>query len=788
MRRTLKTLFHAGTKLDTARHIGFLIALATLTQVGFAQNADTDVANGKQWGDYTVHQSVEFGGHAGDVSGSVPMFDTFVNEGSGPRLLSESLEMHAQAGTGLLFDDLSTSSFGYGGDPNDVTMLRISKGKWYDFTGTFRRDRNFFDYDLLANPLNPATSTPNLPVLDSPHLYDTTRKMSDFSLTLLPLSRIKVRLEYTRNVNEGPFFSSIHEGTEGLLAGAMRTGLDTYRVGVDYKIAPRTNVSYDQTFNSFKDDTSYSLPTIDPGYSFGNLFGYTLANGTPADLGLSINTPAGQPCAKPLLANGFVNPTCSAYLAYSRNNGARGFFPTEQFSVQSSYFKRVDISARASYSAGNSDITSGMENFSGLSRNNLLGFTVSAPGSAEKITTTSDLGVTVHITDRFRFVDTFRWDAFRIPGYSNQGTSNLFGPSLLSIPNVFSLATCPPPFTAATCPQHTAGSSADLQSSQFYNFTGQNEQFNTTQLQYDFNAHVGGDIGYRYGHRQIDVSSIENDLFTYYPRLPNRGSCVGQPLVNGVCTVAATSNDSTSLEINEDSLLAGVWVRPTQALRINFDTELFYADNVFTRISPRHLQHYRLRAKYQPRKWVTFSSAINIIEQRNNDLDVGHMQHDRTYNFAAVFVPSDKWSLDLNYSYIDTYSQTNICFVSTPTTPGTISCGTPYLQGISLYENSGNFGSLNLMYKPIRRVTTAIGYSVTSNDGNTLILNPNAPLGPLQSTYYQPTASVSYQFAKEWSGKVGWNYWDYTEGQNLAPTAARNFHATFATASLIWAF
>ena len=53
---------------------------------------------------------------------------------------------------GLLFDTLSFSNFGYGGDPNDVTRLRIEKNKWYDFRMMFRRDKNFWDYNLSANP------------------------------------------------------------------------------------------------------------------------------------------------------------------------------------------------------------------------------------------------------------------------------------------------------------------------------------------------------------------------------------------------------------------------------------------------------------------------------------------------------------------------------------------------------------------------------------------------------------------------------------------------------------
>ena len=61
---------------------------------------------------------------------------------------------------GLLFDNLSFTNFGYGGDPNDVTRLRIEKNKWYDFRLLFRRDKNFWDYNLYANPLNPAGLNP----------------------------------------------------------------------------------------------------------------------------------------------------------------------------------------------------------------------------------------------------------------------------------------------------------------------------------------------------------------------------------------------------------------------------------------------------------------------------------------------------------------------------------------------------------------------------------------------------------------------------------------------------
>ena len=113
------------------------------------------------------------------------MYDTLVNFQSGPRILDQSLEMIAvDPAKALLFDRLSTTSFGYGGDPYNVTFLNFSKGRIYDFHSSFRRNRQYFDDNLLANPLIPPTSTPFVPILDTPHLYNTVRRMTDASMTV----------------------------------------------------------------------------------------------------------------------------------------------------------------------------------------------------------------------------------------------------------------------------------------------------------------------------------------------------------------------------------------------------------------------------------------------------------------------------------------------------------------------------------------------------------------------------------------------------------------------------
>src|ERR1700723_1368897 len=182
---------------------------------------DSGESKGINSGGYNIHQTIEFGYRASEISGNQNTYDTFENLGSGLRLFDFSLRMRSPDHNGLLFDNLTFSNFGYGGDPNDVTRLRVEKNKWYDFRLLFRRDKNFWDYNLYANPLNPAAlnppgslstgcfvgpptaahsglagycSNPAVPQENSLHSQYLVRRMQDYDLTLLPESKLRFRL------------------------------------------------------------------------------------------------------------------------------------------------------------------------------------------------------------------------------------------------------------------------------------------------------------------------------------------------------------------------------------------------------------------------------------------------------------------------------------------------------------------------------------------------------------------------------------------------------------------
>src|ERR1700751_178331 len=599
---------------------------------GSAAWAQDDEQKGIDQGNYNIKQSIEFGGRLTSIGGDVPTYDTFVNLQEGARLLGFTTEMNSLNHHGAPFDRLYFDNFGYGGDPNNVSRLRISNNAWYDFDVLFRRDENAWNYSLLANPLNPTTPYTNGPagfgpplctgcvIGNSPHLYSTRRKMGDYNLLLLPQSRIRFRLGYSRNVNEGPSLTTIHQGTEQLLFQDNKDTVNTYRIGVDFKFLPRTNISFDEILTYYKGDTGQ----LDNNQTF------PLANGTPVDLGVSLNSAANQPCSGTFLPGGVVNPVCNAYIAYQRHGRTRTNFPTEQLSLQSNYFKSWDLSARVSYSAGDMTVSDWIEALTGLeAKSNLYNQTNSGPVFGRHVAASADFGATWHITEKLSFVDSFHFSNWHNPAEFDQSSCSFFSPNLLTTPNFFTptgtlplSTTCVPPANAVPgTPVHSTKSEPDISFAVSSRFLKQEEETNLAELEYQFSSKLGVRGGFRYRHRSIDDNDFETIDEIFFPNNANRGDCAlsagvlpeGCTALGGgsfaFATPGPTASPSQTL-INEYSGLFGIWARPVNHLKVSFDTELMSADNTFTRISPRQTQEYRLRPTYKPIDWLNLSGSI----------------------------------------------------------------------------------------------------------------------------------------------------------------------------------
>jgi hypothetical protein len=795
-------------------------------------------------GNYNIHQSVEFGYRNSDISGNLANYDTFVNLNSGVRLFEQSVDIRSLNHSGFLFDNLSMNSFGYGGDPNNVTRLRVGKNKWYDFRSTFRRDKYPWNYNLLANPLNPGSSTPAVPITNSLHALYLVRRMSDFDLTLLPQSRIKFRLGYTRNIQEGPSFTTfggatlldppLGFGTQTQLFQNWKTTLNAYHFGVDFQVLRKTSFHYDQFLQYFKQDTSY----VDRHQQF------QLPNGVPVDLGVTFDTASGVnpvPCPSPV-ANASTNPptadpSCNGYLTLTRTGRPRSSLPTEQFSFQSESIKNVSMSGRAAYSSGSENSSDLNETFFGSNVSTLqVGTNATGPTHAKRVIANVDWAVTWAITPKFRLVDSFTYDHFQIPGFWNLSTVSLFaqapldpttgGPILGQPPGRFDPTDCPPPFSAPTCPQHNADSGPDILNGNWNRYLAQSTKSNTIQLEYDFTNKFGARLGYRYGTRKVlgedGLTFTSEVLFPGGPAGAARGDCADpaactlQP--DGSLVFSGFSGDDShqlDADIKSHSMLAGFWARPTSSLRFSFDTELFWADSAFARIDPRQQQRYRFQAAYNPASWITLDASFDILEHRNNMALVNDKEHDRGYSFSAVLTPNERFSFDFGYTYSDIYFQILECWaygsgVTFPVAPGLLPSGTTTTPcpipaevqgpddvtafgGTATYSSKTHFAYGDVMWKPIKRLTLKAGYAGSFADGNTLFLNPNAPVGPLRYTYQKPYAGFAFELAKGLTYKTTWAYYGYNPRSlenpaGLAPIGSQDFNGNNVTLALRYAF
>ena len=706
----------------------------------------------REHGGYVIHQSVEIGYRVSDVTGSVQMYNTLVDLRTGPRFLDQSLSMQSQTHDGLLFDNLFINSFGWGGDPNNGLRARVDKNKLYDFRANFRRDQTDFDYNLLANPLNPPTSSPSIPVTFSPHAFATRRRMSDFDLILLPQSKIDFRLGYSRNNMTGPSYSSVHEGTDALLYQAWNTTLNQYRFGADVKLLPRTVISYDQFLDYYKGDTTWRLAP----------FAQALLPGTPGtvELGLPIDTANKTPCAINPPATSLIDSTgtltntaCNAYFDYNRSNRIRTSTPTERVSVHSSYFQRLELTASYAYSSA--DMNAPLDElFNGLiQRSSIRQETVTGPGQATRISNVADFSATFHLSEHIRLVDTFRFWGYRIPERFNSAETDW---------------TCADTTTCSLLTPLSATAQSVTTTADQLSFN-QSWKRNQTDLVWDASKYFGGRIGFRYGDK------IFHQILDF------------------------TTGDQDRIVVHEYTPLLALWARPAPGLRLNFDWEHTNNDNAIVRIGTRKEARYRIQTNYTPRPWAVFGASINLWEASNGNALTDYRAHNRNYGFTANLTPRERFGVDFAYNYNDIMQNAFICFNDSDTSlPVVANAGSCTANGYNdsknplltngYYTSSTHYGMASAMFKPHNRVTTQVGYSITSTDGQTPQFNSLQPLGSLQYNYYEPLANIAVDIGHNLTAKAGWNYYQYGEGSFVGPTSPRYFHANNATFALRWAF
>jgi hypothetical protein len=737
------------------------------------------IANG-----YIVHQSIEVGGRYTTTGGSAAMWAMLVNEGTGGRVLGESLEMHSvDPSKTPFFDHLTSYSSGYGGDPYDATYVKVSKGRLYDFSGNFRRDRQYFDYNLLDNSLL-STSTAATPALvpepDSLHLFNTVRRNTDVLLTLFPLSIVSVRAGATHGLMEGPTYSSVHYAGDVQVLDDFRNTTDTYIAGGDWKLARRTTLSYDQFLVFYKGDTGFQLAGANGVPVLNGNGVYPIKGGNGMQVSLGIDTLATATCGTGAnrtaeVVNGFANPFCSGTESATSFAPIRTRFPTEQLRFSSRYWERVSFNGRLLYSGDTSRVNNFNQTFTGWNTRTFLRQEIQTGGmingqlaANKRANSNGDVGAVAELSKFLSLSDQLDFWNMRNSGHSvmnTQAWASAAGSLLTPL-----VAPCVPGAVisgTATCPASPATNDA---------FLNQKITSNTLLATASITSHFKFSGGWRYRIRQI-------------------------------------TDPGDDLNWHENWLLLGAVIQPARIFRlnVNFDTMNSKAKdqntptNTYTREAPDSLYHLRVRATVNPAKWMSLGGAVNDYSAKNDDPLVNHTEHSRDFSFFAAVNPVEQFGFDFNYAHDDVFSQTDICYAFTPNPlaplpSGAANAGTctvanspdngdpSYFLGRGSYDAPVNFVSGSIRFSPGRLFHLMGGARLNYTNGTAEFLNPLMVPGALQSHYITPFADVEYKIASQWTWHGNFTRTKYSEMGPAGTLASRNTSGNVTTLGVRYAF
>ncbi|MBB6143533.1 hypothetical protein HNQ77_001482 [Silvibacterium bohemicum] len=741
---------------------------------------------------YTLHESVDLGGHIANVTGSEAMYSTLVNIQSGPRVLGEALELRAIPGTkNSLVDSLSAFSSGFGGDPNNFAKLNFHKGKLYEFSGMFRRHREYFDYDLLANPnlpsglsipigssIAPTGSLAWPQVEQSPFLFNTVRRMTDTSLTIFPISKVTFRAGYSQNVMEGPSLSPGESVGmyDALLQEYQRNSSDDFVGEIDWKPVRDTWLTFEEEVDHIKIDSSFTLA---PGsflaqeadgtpVALGNWDGFkpygigacntsSMGSGYTNAATYTILSPPQTPGGKPI-----INPACSVATSYLRSQPTRILYPTEIFRFQSSSIRNVSMNGDVRYTDANMNLPNYYENFQGLD-GAIRSTTYTGSASAKRKVTAVDYGIVWDASTKVRFSEQVDYSNVQQPG-----TANISKGITASTPTTAGNETIN--YAGALTPGSVSfeGSSNGVPLPDFF---GRRDLTNDLTATWDSWSRTTFSLTWRY-----------------------RLHTIGQGIPHDTPLPVGEDTDGT-VTIHENGAVFNVTVRPRTHWDINGSVETLYADNAFTPVSPRETQHYRVHTMYRPKPWVTLSGVFNDLERHNNTNNnqagvaagdatyagpISHVDRSRLVSVGAQLLPNERYGFDLNYGYSDVYASTNICYDAQASSafPGAASptgtaCPGATVRGTTYYEFGPvkdfmsaptQYGSVAFNYSPITSIHSSIGYTISAVNGSRFFNDARDVNGSLVSTYQSPEVSLAWTVHKGWIWKAQYRFYGYGEG------------------------
>ena len=211
-------------------------------------NEQVGPPRGENKGDYNVVQSWELGYRYSLIGGDEGKYRSDVNYRNGVRLLSSFLTVNSKDGHGKFYDEIVLSTQGLGNDPYESATLRVQKNGLYRYDMLWRENQYY---------------NPGLATADGLHLENTAQRWQDHDLVLFPQGKIRIKMGYSRNMEDGPALTTanLFENERGdifTLFNNVKREYNSYRVGADLDFWG-FRLSFLRRWEFYKEDTPYTL-------------------------------------------------------------------------------------------------------------------------------------------------------------------------------------------------------------------------------------------------------------------------------------------------------------------------------------------------------------------------------------------------------------------------------------------------------------------------------------------------------------------------------------------------
>ncbi|MEP7076346.1 MAG: hypothetical protein ABI878_11105 [Acidobacteriota bacterium] len=508
------------------------------------------------------------------------------------------------------------------------------------------------------------------------HNADYRQNFGDMDLTVWP-EREKFRMRFGYSFNRANGTGSLTTraySDEFPVSSVVDSKSDDVRAGIEGKLWG-FNYSLSEGYRVFHDDTAYSL-------------------------------------LAPNLGNNPINN--GRLFTFTRQYPIRGTSAFTIFSVQRTFAKKLDFTTRWIYSITDTTFTlnefqTGRDN----SNNQVTLDQFNSSGNSNRPQTRGDIGLTWSVTDKLRISDTFSYDHFTIGG------NNLFAEALFTS-------------TAAGVPRATVFTNT------LSNYiTRYRRLSNLVEADYQVNNRFGFNVGWRFGHRNVEVATFDRNFASATPTVE-----------------VQDFNNPTN------SVIAGMKIKPLKAWTIYGDVEYGRADNVFTRLANYNFTNFRVRSRTNLKKFAFNLSAI--VKNNNNpgrgdgsNRDFAADSKSRIFASSLDYTPIDKLTFSGGYTYNYQTSQAAIL----------VPINSVITEGISQYFVRDSYAFFDVTANPIKRVSLYISYRIDKDSGQ----------GSLRSTrlqdvitsypmrFHTPEAKLAVRLTRNIDWNLGYQFYDYGE-------------------------